>query len=89
MRVEQSLDFWEEALVGIKGGPERGTVKLLLGLWGEVAKQAEINEMTAERLADCVMDSLMGITTVHRRNRTDYLLGLAFLIRKRAECLSN
>ncbi|KAK1827446.1 hypothetical protein QBC39DRAFT_176785 [Podospora conica] len=84
-RVEQGLDFWEEALLGIKGGRGRGLVKLLLGLWGEIAQQAEVNEMTAERLAGCVLQSLVGAGAANGKNATRCLLGLAFLIRRRAE----
>lgn len=84
-RVEQGMDFWEEALLGIKGGRERGMVKLLLGLWGEIARYSEVNEMTAERLAGCMLGPLMGEVTARGSAATNSLLGLAFLIRRRAE----
>lgn len=84
-RVEEGMDFWEEALLGIKGGRDRGMVKLLLGLWGEIARHSEVNEMTAERLAGCVLGPLMGEAKARGSSATNSLLGLAFLIRRRAE----
>lgn len=84
-RVEEGMDFWEEALLGIKGGKERGMVKLLLGLWGEIARHSSENEMTAERLAGCVLGPLMGEAIARGSSATNSLLGLAFLIRRRAK----
>jgi len=81
-RLDQGLDFWEEALMGIHG-PRRTLFKLLLNLWGDVADAAEANDMTAERLAGRVIRPLM--QGVAARRPTDFLLGLAFLIRKRSE----
>jgi hypothetical protein len=85
LRLDQGLDFWEEAFMGLKG-PGRALFKLLLGLWGEVAERADENDMTAERLAGRVVGPLVG-KTVTGMNETDVLLGLAFVIRKRAEYL--
>ncbi|KAH6633825.1 hypothetical protein B0J18DRAFT_23 [Chaetomium sp. MPI-SDFR-AT-0129] len=81
-RLDQGLDFWEEAMMGIRG-PGRSLFKLLLGLWGDVAEAASTNEMTAERIAARVVKPLMHAES--SRRYTDYLLGLSFLIRKRAE----
>lgn len=81
-RLDQGLDFWEEAMMGIRG-PSRSLFKLLLGLWGDVAEAASTNEMTAERLAARVVRPLMHAGS--SRRYTDYLLGLSFLIRKRSE----
>lgn len=82
MRLDQGLDFWEEAFLGING-PARSLFKLLLNLWGDITDAAEVNDMTAERLAGRVMRPLMHVTTT--RYQTNFLLGLAFMIRKRSE----
>ena len=86
MRLDQGMDFWEEAFMGLKGR-EKALFKLLLGLWGEVADGEEVNDMTAERLAGRVMGPLMhkGVGEGRGSGDTDVLLGLAFMIRKRAE----
>ncbi|KAK4646858.1 uncharacterized protein QC761_100940 [Podospora bellae-mahoneyi] len=93
LRIDQGIDFWEEALMGIKG-PERSLFKLLLTLWGDIADQAERNEMTAERLAGRVMRPLLHFVPVSAMGKaaakqaqyeTDLLLGIAFMIRKRSE----
>lgn len=81
--LDQGLDFWEEALVGIHG-PARVLFKLLLDLWGDVADAAEVNAMTAERLAGRVISPLMHAPAAARRH-TDFVLGLAFVIRRRSE----
>lgn len=80
-RLDQGLDFWEEAFMGIHG-PARPLFKLLLNLWGDIA-DAVSNEMTAERLASRIIRPLMHASAA--RNHTDLMLGLAFLIRKRSE----
>ncbi|KAK3936217.1 putative group protein [Diplogelasinospora grovesii] len=82
IRQDQCIDFWEEALGGIRGH-SRSLFKLLLNLWGDIADAADTNDMTAERLAGRAMRALMHIPAV--KYDTDYLLGLAFLIRKRSE----
>jgi hypothetical protein len=82
MRLEQCIDFWEEALGGIRG-PARSLLKLLLNLWGDIADAADANDMTAERLAARVLNPLMHLPP--GRYNTDFMLGLAFLIRKRSE----
>jgi hypothetical protein len=84
-RLDQCIDFWEEALSGVRG-PARNLLKLLLNLWGDVAEAADRNDMTAERLAGMVLQPLMHSPT--RTYTTDYMLGLAFLIRKRSEYLA-
>lgn len=84
-RTDQCLDFWEEALLGVRG-PARNLLKLLLNLWADVAEAADFNGMTAERLAARVVQPLMH--TSARAYTTDYMLGLAFLIRKRCEYLA-
>ncbi|KAK3904545.1 hypothetical protein C8A05DRAFT_42394 [Staphylotrichum tortipilum] len=81
-RLDQGIDFWEEALMGIHG-PRRGLFKLLLNLWGDIADAADVNGMTAERLAGWVVRPLLRASDA--RLHTDLLLGLAFLIRKRSE----
>lgn len=81
-RTDQCIDFWEEALLGVKG-PARNLLKLLLNLWADVAESADENGMTAERLAAKVLQPLMH--TSARTYTTDYMLGFAFLIRKRSE----
>ncbi|KAI0830986.1 Rho GTPase activation protein [Hypoxylon sp. FL0890] len=81
-RLDQCIDFWEEAL-GCLRGPSRTLFKLLLNLWADVAQAAEKNDMTAERLAGVVIKPLMHISSP--KYETDYMLSLAFLIRKRAE----
>lgn len=85
-RTDQCLDFWEEALLGVRPGPPRNLLKLLLNLWADVAEAADHNGMTAERLAGRVVQPLMH--TSARTYTTDYMLGLAFLIRKRSEYLA-
>lgn len=84
-RTEQCIDFWEEALGGVRG-PARNLFKLLLNLWADVAEAADRNGMTAERLAARVLQPLMH--TSARTYTTDYMLGLAFLIRKRSEYMA-
>ncbi|KAH8901936.1 Rho GTPase activation protein [Coniochaeta sp. PMI_546] len=84
-RTDQCLDFWEEALLGVRG-PARNLLKLLLNLWADVAEAADHNGMTAERLAGRIVQPLMH--TSARTYTTDYMLGLAFLIRKRSEYLA-
>ncbi|KAK3495757.1 hypothetical protein B0T13DRAFT_473250 [Neurospora crassa] len=81
-RLDKGIDFWEEALQGIKG-PHRSLFKLLLNLWGDVAGNVNWNEMTAERLAEKIMRPLMHLP--QKRYSTDYTLGLAFVMRKRSE----
>ncbi|KAI0478873.1 hypothetical protein GGR56DRAFT_347722 [Xylariaceae sp. FL0804] len=81
-RIDQCIDFWEEALGGLRG-PGRSLLKLLLNLWAEVAEADEANDMTAERLAGVLLRPLMHAYS--ERDRTDYMLALAFLIRRRAE----
>lgn len=82
VRLEQCIDFWEEALGGVRG-PARSLFKLLLNLWGDIADAADRNDMTAERLAARVLNPLMHLPA--GKYGTDYMLGLAFLIRKRSE----
>ncbi|KAF3763965.1 hypothetical protein M406DRAFT_262831, partial [Cryphonectria parasitica EP155] len=82
MRLDSCIDFWDEALLGIRG-PARSLFKLLLNLWGDVADAAELNDMTAERLASRLLNPLMHLPA--GKYTTDYMLGLAFLIRKRSE----
>lgn len=81
-RLDQCIDFWEEALSGLRG-PARSLFKLLLNLWADVARAEDENEMAAERLADAVLKPLMHVSS--GQYRTDYMLSLAFLIRKRVE----
>ncbi|CAK7198250.1 hypothetical protein SEUCBS139899_000909 [Sporothrix eucalyptigena] len=81
-RLDQCIDFWEEALGGVRG-PARSLLKLLLNLWGDIADAAERNDMTAERLAGRVLRPLMHLEG--GRYETDYMLSLAFIIRKRSE----
>jgi hypothetical protein len=83
IRLEQCIDFWEEALGGMPRGAARSVFKLLLNLWGDVADAADDNCMTAERLAARVVRAVMRIPA--GKVETDYMLGLAFLIRKRSE----
>ncbi|KAG8156504.1 hypothetical protein KVR01_013608 [Diaporthe batatas] len=82
LRLEACIDFWDEALLGIRGAA-RSLFKLLLNLWGDVADAAELNDMTAERLAARMLNPLMHLPA--GKYTTDYMLGLAFLIRKRSE----
>lgn len=82
LRLDHCIDFWDEALLGIRGAA-RSLFKLLLNLWGDVADAAELNEMTAERLAARMLNPLMHLPA--GKYTTDYMLGLAFLIRKRSE----
>lgn len=81
-RLDQCIDFWEEAMGGLRGH-QRDLFKLLLNLWAEIADAAEKNDMTAERLAGVILKPLMH--TSSEKFSTDYMLGLAFLIRKRSE----
>ncbi|KAI1630560.1 Rho GTPase activation protein [Biscogniauxia mediterranea] len=81
-RLDQCIDFWEEALGGLRG-PSRSLFKLLLNLWGDIADAADKNDMTAERLAAVVIKPLMHVSSA--KYDTDYMLSLAFLIRKRSE----
>lgn len=82
MRLDSCIDFWDEALLGVRG-PARSMFKLLLNLWGDIADAAEINDMTAERLASRLLNPLMHLPV--GKYTTDLMLGLAFLIRKRSE----
>lgn len=82
LRLDHCIDFWDEALLGVRGAA-RSLFKLLLNLWGDVADAAEVNEMTAERLAARMLNPLMHLPA--GKYTTDYMLGLAFLIRKRSE----
>ncbi len=85
-RSEQCIDFWEEALGAVRGdGAARSLLKLLLNLWADVAAAADRNDMTAERLAACVLKPLMHVSPSDERHRSDYVLALAFLIRRRTE----
>ncbi|KAI5868345.1 hypothetical protein GGS23DRAFT_602156 [Durotheca rogersii] len=81
-RLDQCIDFWEEALGGLRG-PDRSLFKLLLNLWADIAVAEDKNDMTAERLAAAVIKPLMQISS--GKYKTDYMLSLAFLIRKRVE----
>ncbi|KAI1334464.1 hypothetical protein F5Y15DRAFT_409671 [Xylariaceae sp. FL0016] len=81
-RIDQCIDFWEEALGGLRG-PARSLFKLLLNLWAEIAESADKNDMTAERLAGVVLKPLMHISS--EKYATDFMLSLAFLIRRRSE----
>lgn len=82
IRTDSCLDFWDEALLGVRGAA-RSLFKLLLNLWGDIADAQELNDMTAERLAACLLNPLMHLPS--GKYTTDYMLGLAFLIRKRSE----
>lgn len=84
-RTDQCIDFWEEAMLGVRG-PARNLLKLLLNLWADVAEAADENGMTAERLAAKILQPLMH--TDAKTYTTDYMLSLAFLIRKRCEYLA-
>ncbi|KAI2624431.1 Rho GTPase activation protein [Hypoxylon sp. NC1633] len=81
-RLDQCIDFWEEALGGLRG-PSRTLFKLLLNLWADVAQAEEKNDMTAERLAGVLIKPLMHVSSA--KYETDFMLSLAFLIRKRVE----
>ncbi|KAI1497466.1 Rho GTPase activation protein [Biscogniauxia marginata] len=81
-RLDQCIDFWEEALGGLRG-PSCSLFKLLLNLWAEIAEAADKNDMTAERLAGVVIKPLMHVSS--SKYDTDYMLSLAFLIRRRGE----
>ncbi|KAI0010941.1 Rho GTPase activation protein [Xylariaceae sp. FL0662B] len=81
-RLDQCIDFWEEALGGLRG-PSRTLFKLLLNLWADIANASDNNDMTAERLAGCILNPLMHTTPP--KYSTDYMLSIAFLIRKRTE----
>ncbi len=74
-RFDEYIDFWEEALGGIRG-PNRNVLKLLLNLWGDVADHADSNEMTAERLAGSLVKPLLH--TPPGNYDTDLMLGIAF-----------
>lgn len=82
LRLDSCIDFWDEALLGVRG-PARSMFKLLLNLWGDIADAAEMNDMTAERLASRLLNPLMHLPV--GKYTTDLMLGLAFLIRKRSE----
>lgn len=82
LRLDECIDFWDEALLGVRGAA-RDLFKLLLNLWGDVADAADANDMTAERLAARLLGPLMHLPA--GKYTTDYMLGLAFLIRKRSE----
>lgn len=81
-RLDQCIDFWEEALGGLRG-PARSLFKLLLNLWSSIADAEDKNDMTAERLAAVLLKPLMH--TSSEKYSTDFMLALAFLIRKRSE----
>lgn len=81
-RLDQCIDFWEEALGGLRG-PVRSLFKLMLNMWSSVADAAEKNDMTAERLAHVLVKPLLH--TSSEKYTTDFMLALAFLIRKRSE----
>lgn len=81
-RLDQCIDFWEEALGGLRG-PSRTLFKLLLNLWADIAQAEEKNDMTAERLAGVLIKPLMHTTST--KYETDFMLSLAFLIRRRVE----
>ncbi|KAI0844012.1 Rho GTPase activation protein [Daldinia vernicosa] len=81
-RLDRCIDFWEEALGGLRG-PSRTLFKLLLNLWADIAQAEEKNDMTAERLAGVLIKPLMHITST--KYETDFMLSLAFLIRRRVE----
>lgn len=82
LRLDSCIDFWDEALLGVRGAA-RSLFKLLLNLWGDIADAAELNDMTAERLAARLLNPLMHLPA--GKYTTDFMLGLAFLIRKRSE----
>lgn len=82
MRLDQGIDFWEEAFLGIHGA-SRALLRLLLNLWGDIVDMSEFNDMTAERLAERTMRPLVHLPAA--RFETDLMLGLAFMIRKRSE----
>jgi hypothetical protein len=84
-RTDQCIDFWEEAMLGVRG-PARNLLKLLLNLWADVAEAADENGMTAERLAARILKPLMH--TDGKTYTTDHMLSLAFLIRKRCEYMA-
>ncbi|EAQ93888.1 hypothetical protein CHGG_02123 [Chaetomium globosum CBS 148.51] len=67
-RLDQGLDFWEEAMMGIHGAA-RALFKLLVGLWGDIADAADANMMTAERLAGRVIRPLMHTAAARRETR--------------------
>lgn len=81
-RADQCIDFWEEALSALRG-PQRSLFKLLLNLWADIADASDRNDMTAERLAAAIIKPLMHIHP--ERYDTDFVLALAYLIRKRGE----
>ncbi|ORY64865.1 Rho GTPase activation protein [Pseudomassariella vexata] len=81
-RADQCIDFWEEALGGLRG-TSRSIFKLLMNVWAEIADAAEKNGMTAERLASVILKPLMH--TSSEKYSTDFMLAMAFLIRKRSE----
>lgn len=81
-RFDHGMDFWENALLGVRG-PACTLLKLLLNLWGDITHAAAANGMTAERLAARVVRPLMHASAA--RQHSDFALGLAFMIRKRAE----
>jgi len=81
-RLDGCIDFWEEAMSGLRG-PSRSLFKLLLNLWADVAAAEEVNGMTAERLAGVVLKPLLHVEG--GKYRADYKLSLGFLIRKRIE----
>ncbi|KAI0193426.1 Rho GTPase activation protein [Astrocystis sublimbata] len=81
-RLDQCIDFWEEALSGLRG-PSRSLFKLLLNTWADAAMAEDRNNMKAEALADAVLKPLTHVSS--SQHRIDYMLSLAFLIRKRGE----
>lgn len=82
IRLDECIDFWDEALLGVRGAA-RSLFKLLLNLLGDIADAADVNDMTAERLASRMLNPLMHLSAA--KYTTDFMLGLAFLIRKRSE----
>lgn len=82
MRLDECIDFWDEALLGVRGAA-RSLFKFLLNLLGDIADAADVNDMTAERLASRMLNPLMHLSAA--KYTTDFMLGLAFLIRKRSE----
>ncbi|KAI2628294.1 Rho GTPase activation protein [Xylaria nigripes] len=82
VRLDRCINFWEDALSGLRG-PSRSLFKLLLNLWADIITAKDQNDMTAEKLAGVVLKPLLHISS--GQCRADYMLSLAFLIRKRAE----
>ncbi|ROV92221.1 hypothetical protein VPNG_09672 [Cytospora leucostoma] len=72
MRLDSCIDFWDEALLGVRGAA-RSLFKLLLNLLGDIADAADVNDMTAERLASRMLNPLMHLSAA--KYTTDYMLG--------------